>query len=85
MGLVEQGAKLERRAIAIVSPWAIRGGLISNFMNKYAALPMALTGTLSEKLAAKHVKETATFSASAHCRVTCRVSAKALRPRRWCA
>lgn len=61
MDLVNQGAKLERRTIAIASPWAIRGGLIATFMNKYAALPMALTGTLSDNLAAKRVKETATF------------------------
>lgn len=61
MDLVEQGVKIERRTIAIASPWAIRGGLIATFMNKYAALPMALTGTLSDKLAAKRVKETATF------------------------
>lgn len=61
MDLVNEGARLERRAIAIASPWAIRGGLIATFMNKYAALPMALTGTLSDKLAAKRVKETATF------------------------
>jgi hypothetical protein len=31
------------------------------FMNKYSALPMALTGALSNKTAARRVKETATF------------------------
>lgn len=61
MALVENGAELERSSAAIIAPWAIRGGLIATFMNKYAALPMALTGTLSNNLAARRVKETATF------------------------
>ena len=37
---------------------------IATFMNKYAALPMALTGTLSNETSAKRVKETASFFAT---------------------
>ncbi|WP_338467167.1 oxygenase MpaB family protein [Novosphingobium sp. ZN18A2] len=61
MKLVEKGARLQRNAMANFAPWAIRGGFIATFMNKYAALPMALTGTLSNKTAARRIKETATF------------------------
>jgi hypothetical protein len=59
--LIEQGARLERNAYAHKVPFAIRGGIIGTFMNKYSALPMALTGTLSNKTAAHRVNETATF------------------------
>ena len=61
MKLVEEGARLQRVTFANVAPWAIRGAFIATFMNKYAALPMALTGTLSNKTAARRIKETATF------------------------
>lgn len=61
MQLVEEGARLHRVSFANVAPWAIRGAFIATFMNKYAALPMALTGTLSHKTAARRIKETATF------------------------
>jgi hypothetical protein len=61
MKLVEEGARLHRVSFANVAPWAIRGAFIATFMNKYAALPMALTGTLSHKTAARRIKETATF------------------------
>lgn len=59
--LIEQGARLERNAYAHRSPFSIRGGIIGTFMNKYAALPMVLTGALSSESAARRVKETATF------------------------
>lgn len=61
MALVERGAKLQRNAMANFAPWSIRGAFVATFMNKYAALPMALTGTLSHKTAARRIKETATF------------------------
>lgn len=61
MDLVEKGGRIQRNAMANFAPWAIRGGFIATFMNKYAALPMALTGTLSNKTAARRIKETATF------------------------
>ncbi|MEI6642662.1 MAG: oxygenase MpaB family protein [Novosphingobium sp.] len=61
MKLVEEGARLQRNAMAHFAPWAIRGGFVATFMNKYAALPMALTGTLSNATAARRIKETATF------------------------
>jgi hypothetical protein len=61
MTLVEEGAKAERNSAANISPFAIRGAFIATFLNKYSALPMALTGTLSHATAARRVKETATF------------------------
>src|ERR1700691_1968639 len=59
--LIEQGARLERNAYAHRAPFIIRGGLVATFMNKYAALPMVLTGALSSKSAAHRVNETAIF------------------------
>jgi hypothetical protein len=61
MTLVEAGARADRNAAANISPFAIRGAFIATFLNKYSALPMALTGTLSHATAARRVKETATF------------------------
>lgn len=61
MRLVEAGAREERNSAANLSPFAIRGAFIATFLNKYSALPMALTGTLSHATAARRVKETATF------------------------
>jgi ER-bound oxygenase mpaB/B'/Rubber oxygenase, catalytic domain len=59
--LIEQGARLERNAYAHRAPFIIRGGLLATFMNKYAALPMVMTGALSSKSAAHRVNETAIF------------------------
>jgi len=61
MDLVRAGAREDRLEMAIVAPFAIRGALIATFLNKYAALPMALTGTLSHDTAARRVNETAAF------------------------
>ena len=61
MKLIEEGARIQRNAMAHFAPWAIRGGFVATFMNKYAALPMALTGTLSNATAGRRIKETATF------------------------
>lgn len=61
MRLVEEGARIDRNAAANLSPFVIRGAFIATFMNKYAALPMAITNTLSSETAGKRVKETATF------------------------
>jgi hypothetical protein len=61
MGLVEEGARLDRNAAANLGPFIIRGAFIATFMNKYAALPMAITNTLSSDTAARRVRETATF------------------------
>ncbi|HUB03337.1 MAG TPA: oxygenase MpaB family protein [Terriglobales bacterium] len=61
MKLIEEGARVERNAYAHRAPFVIRGGLIATFMNKYSALPMALTGSLSNKTAGRRVHETATF------------------------
>jgi hypothetical protein len=59
--LIEEGARMERNAYAHRAPFVVRGGFIGTFMNKYSALPMALTGALSNKTAARRIKETATF------------------------
>jgi hypothetical protein len=59
--LIEQGARIERNAYAHRAPFVIRGGFIATFMNKYAALPMVLTGALSKQSAAHRVNETAIF------------------------
>jgi ER-bound oxygenase mpaB/B'/Rubber oxygenase, catalytic domain len=64
MKLIEQGARIERNAYAHRAPFLIRGGFLGTFMNKYSALPMALTGSLSSKTAGRRVHETATFFTS---------------------
>ncbi|MGA9277213.1 oxygenase MpaB family protein [Ilumatobacter sp.] len=61
MELVEQGARAERVPMATATPLAIRGAFLATFLNKYAALPMTMTGTLSDEAAAKRVFETASF------------------------
>lgn len=63
MDLVREGARLDLNPTANVSPFAIRGAFIATFLNKYSALPMALTGTLSHETAARRVRETAHFFA----------------------
>ncbi len=63
MDMVREGARLELNAMANVAPFAIRGAFIATFLNKYSALPMALTGTLSNETAAHRVRETAHFFA----------------------
>lgn len=63
MELVEKGAKFERNAAAHAAPYFIRGALIATYMNKYSALPMAMTGTLSGAQAAKRAFETSSFFA----------------------
>ncbi|MBI1362166.1 MAG: DUF2236 domain-containing protein [Alphaproteobacteria bacterium] len=61
MKLVEEGARQSREDAANYSPFVIRGAFIATFMNKYSALPMALTGALSNETAARRVKDTASF------------------------
>jgi hypothetical protein len=59
--LIEEGARRQRNEYAHVAPYAIRGAFFATFMNKYSALPMAITGALTSATAARRVKETATF------------------------
>ncbi|CAA0079565.1 Uncharacterised protein [Halioglobus japonicus] len=61
MTMVEKGARQERIPLATISPFVIRGAFIATFMNKYTALPMTMTGTLSDDKSAKRVFETASF------------------------
>ena len=64
MDLVERGARAERVAAALAAPYAIRGAFLATFINEYAALPMAITGSLSDRRAARRVNETASFFAT---------------------
>jgi hypothetical protein len=59
--MIEEGARAERNALAHQTPFVIRGAFIATFLNKYSALPMAFTGTLSNETSARRVKETAAF------------------------
>jgi hypothetical protein len=61
LDLVNEGARIERNLYANLAPYLVRGGLLGTFMNKYSAMPMALTGNFSGSLAAKRIFETATF------------------------
>jgi hypothetical protein len=61
MGLVEEGARHARIPAAFVSPYVMRGAFVATFMNTYAALPMALTGALGGRKAARRVNETSSF------------------------
>ncbi|MGO9508454.1 MAG: oxygenase MpaB family protein [Mycobacterium sp.] len=61
--LVCEGARQERIPAALLAPFITRGAFIATFTNSYAALPMALTGALSGKRAARRVNETASFFA----------------------
>jgi hypothetical protein len=61
MDLVNEGARIERNLYANLAPFVIRGGLLATFMNKYSALPMALTGNFAGTRASKRILETATF------------------------
>jgi len=85
LGLVEQGARVERVGAALAAPYAIRGAFLATFLNEYAALPMAITGSLSDKRAARRVNETASFFATTVPRVGCAATARVSRPPRWCA
>jgi hypothetical protein len=64
LDLVERGARVERVGAALAAPYAIRGAFLATFLNEYAALPMAITGSLSDKRAARRVNETASFFAT---------------------
>lgn len=61
MSKVEEGARQERVPISTLSPFAIRGAFIATFMNKYTALPMTMTGTLTDAKSTRRVFETASF------------------------
>ncbi|MGI5221504.1 oxygenase MpaB family protein [Nocardia sp. CA-290969] len=61
--LVRRGARAARTPAALLAPFVTRGAFIATFTNTYAALPMALTGALSGRRAARRVNETASFFA----------------------
>jgi hypothetical protein len=63
MELVAEGARQSRIPAAFLAPFVTRGAFIATFMNSYAALPMALTGALGGRRAAKRVNETSSFFA----------------------
>lgn len=61
MTLVREGARINRTSTALAAPWLIRGAFLATFLNKYSALPMALTGALAGNACARRVNETAAF------------------------
>lgn len=63
MDLVRRGARHDRIPQALIAPYVIRGAFTATFLNTYAALPMALTGALGGRRAARRVNETASFFA----------------------
>ncbi|MEV0063567.1 oxygenase MpaB family protein [Nocardia sp. NPDC050718] len=63
MALVEEGARIERNMTAHLMPFLIRGSFVGTFMNSYAALPMAITGSLGTRTAGRRMTETASFFA----------------------
>jgi hypothetical protein len=63
LDLVHEGARHERIPQALIAPYVIRGAFMATFLNTYAALPMALTGALGGRRAARRVNETASFFA----------------------
>lgn len=63
MDLVEEGARYSRVSAAFLAPFLTRGAFLATFINTYAALPMALTGALSDRRAARRVVETTSFFA----------------------
>jgi hypothetical protein len=63
MDLVREGARQARIPAAFLAPFVTRGAFVATFMNSYAALPMALTGALGGRRAARRVNETSSFFA----------------------
>ena len=63
--LSAQGARSSRAPMAILVPFMIRGAFIATFTNKYAGLPMVLTGALSHSSTEQRVKETTSFFTTA--------------------
>lgn len=61
--LVREGARQERIPAALLAPFTMRGAFVATFTNTYTALPMALTGALSGKRAARRINETSSFFA----------------------
>ncbi len=61
--MIEEGARQARISAAFLAPFVTRGVFVATFMNTYAALPMALTGALGGRKAARRVNETANFFA----------------------
>lgn len=81
--LVREGARQERIPAALLAPFITRGAFIATFTNTYAALPMALTGALSGKRAARRVNRLPASSPSPHCPARWTAMAPALKPPRW--
>jgi len=61
MSMIEEGARVSRNPTANLAPFVVRGAFVATFLNKYSALPMAMTGTLSHETAVRRIKETASF------------------------
>jgi hypothetical protein len=61
MDLVEEGARGDRNNAANLMPYVERGAFIGTFLNKYSALPMALTGTLSNESCKRRIFDSSNF------------------------
>jgi len=92
MDLVEEGARHARVSAAFLSPFLTRGAFLGTFINSYAALPMALTGALTDKRAGRASPRPRVSSPSPRCPGPSAATGSASRrPRtsgsctRWCA
>lgn len=63
--LSARGARSSRVPMALLVPFMIRGAFIATFTNKYAGLPMVLTGALAQNSSVQRVKETTSFFTTA--------------------
>jgi hypothetical protein len=61
MQLVDEGAKMERNMVTNLLPYIMQVGFVGTFMNKYSALPMAMTGTLSNSTVKRRILDTSNF------------------------
>ena len=59
--LIARGAELLRNDYVHIAPYVIRGSLLGTFMNKYSALPMAMTGAFSSEQSKRRTLETGAF------------------------
>lgn len=61
MEMVEEGARIDRNMTTNLLPYIMQVGFVGTFMNKYSALPMAMTGTLSNTTVKRRILETSNF------------------------
>ena len=62
MDKINRGAELLRNDYVHVAPYVVRGSLLGTFMNKYSALPMAMTGAFASKALGRTLETGAFFT-----------------------